>query len=484
MSDRANILFLMPDQLRHDFLGCYGASFARTPNIDALAANGVRYDRAYSPSPVCVPARASLLTGMDALKTGVADNGSWLRPDLVDCGVRTWPDILGEAGYYTAAVGKMHFYPWNSSLGFAYRVAAEDKRWLEVRDDYWHFLHERGLRKYHGNEHDGYQENRGAIVSKLPWDAYWDRYVGQEACRFIRNHGRDGPWAMMVGFPGPHCPYDPCPEFLDAFDPADMPDSVPEAPDQPPAFRDANVRGNRAPWNGVDYAEFTEAHKKKIRAHYSAMVAQIDHEVGEIVHALRDAGQLDNTLIIFASDHGDYLGDHGLIGKGTFYESSTHVPMIVRPPAGGEPGSSDALVELTDVTATILSAAGCETPGHMDSRPLPAGADGARERDHIIGIVRGGWMNFDGRHKLAKYAHGATQLFDVVDDPGEQTNLARDPAMGDVVRRLDSQLTSEVMRSAAAGHADKRLDPTASSGDRRFGTAAWQRTYPGPPTRA
>ncbi len=478
MSSRPNILFLMPDQLRHDFLGCYGASFARTPHIDALAASGSRYDRAYSASPVCVPARASLLTGMSALGTGVTDNGGWLRPDLGACGVRTWPDLLGDAGYLTAAVGKMHFYPWDASLGFQYRVTAEDKRWLEVRDDHWRFLRERGLRKYHGAEHDGYQENRGAIVSRLPWEAYWDRFVGQEACRFIRNYGNDGPWAMMVGFPGPHCPYDPCPEFLDAFDAEDMPDAVPEAPDQPPAFREANIRGNRAPWNGVDYTEFTEAHKKKIRAHYSAMVAQIDNEVGEIVGALRASGQLDNTLIIFASDHGDYLGDHSLIGKGTFYESSTHVPMIVRRPAGADSGVSDALVELTDVTATILSAAGVDLPQHMDSRPLPT--DASEIRGHIVGVVRGGWMNFDGRHKLAKYAHGASQLFDVVDDPGEQVDLARDPAVRDVYERLDAQLTTAVMRGVAAGHADKRLDPTASSGDTQFGREGWQRAYPEP----
>ena len=152
--------------------------------------------------------------------------------------------------------------------------------------------------------------------------------------------------------------------------------------------------------------------------------------------------------------------------------------MIVRRPAGADSGVSDALVELTDVTATILSAAGVDLPQHMDSRPLPT--DASEIRGHIVGVVRGGWMNFDGRHKLAKYAHGASQLFDVVDDPGEQVDLARDPAVRDVYERLDAQLTTAVMRGVAAGHADKRLDPTASSGDTQFGREGWQRAYPEP----
>ena len=124
MRDRPNIVFLMPDQLRHDFLGCYGAGFIDTPNIDALWEEGVRYERAYSEHPVCVPARAALLTGMNAVKAGVLDNSRWLRPDYGQCGVRTWPEILNDLGYYTLSTGKMHFYPWQAPL----RVPAADHR--------------------------------------------------------------------------------------------------------------------------------------------------------------------------------------------------------------------------------------------------------------------------------------------------------------------------------------------------------------------
>jgi len=124
VADQLNIIFLMPDQLRHDFLSCYGADFIDTPNIDALCERGIRYERAYSEHPVCVPARAALLTGMNSVKAGVLDNSQWLRPDYRQCGLRTWPEILSAQGYYTLATGKMHFYPWQARFGFQRRIIA------------------------------------------------------------------------------------------------------------------------------------------------------------------------------------------------------------------------------------------------------------------------------------------------------------------------------------------------------------------------
>ena len=276
MSNPPNLVFIMPDQLRPDFLSCYGADFVDTPHIDSLAKSGVRYTRAYSVSPICVPARALLLTGMNAIRNGVTDNGQWLRPDLAECGVRTWPERLAAKGYYTAAIGKMHFYPWDITHGFQYRVAAEDKRWIHVRDEYYHHLKRHGHRKLHGDEHEGYLENRGAIVNRIPWELSVDHFVGQEACRFIHDYAQESPFAMMVGFPGPHCPYDPNEEYLQGIDAEEMPAAVPEVEGDAPQLRQKNIQGNRQPWNGVDYSLFTDAHKQKIRAHYAALVKQID----------------------------------------------------------------------------------------------------------------------------------------------------------------------------------------------------------------
>ena len=118
--NRPNIVFLFPDQLRSDFLSCYGAEFIDTPNIDAIANGGTRYQNSYSASPVCVPARTALLTGMNAVRNGVLDNFHAIRADYSEIGTYTWPQILSRAGYYTAAIGKMHFYPWDASHGFQY----------------------------------------------------------------------------------------------------------------------------------------------------------------------------------------------------------------------------------------------------------------------------------------------------------------------------------------------------------------------------
>ena len=290
---------MLPDQLRPDFLSCYGADFIDTPNIDWIANNGTRYDRAYSASPVCVPARTALLTGMNAIRNGVADNLHAVRGDYNDVGIQTWPQILANAGYYTSAVGKMHFYSWDARRGFQCRVIAEDKRWLQVRDDYYHYLKEQGLRKLHGNEHEGYFKNRGAIINRLPSEHNVDRFVGREACRFIENYGGDGPFAMMVGFPGPPCPYDPASDFPENFKPEDMPEAVPEVVGDAPKLRQQNIDGTKRHWNGVDYTEFNDSHKQKIRAHYAGLVKHIHHEVVAIIDALRQQGLLDNTVIKF-----------------------------------------------------------------------------------------------------------------------------------------------------------------------------------------
>ena len=405
-----NLLFLMPDQLRHDFLGCYGAGFVETPNIDSLADHGVLYRNAYSPSPVCVPARSLLMTGVNAIRTGVLGNGEFLRPDLEDAGIRTWPQLLGDAGYTTAAIGKMHFYPWDLKLGFQYRVAAEDKRWIYIEDDYQRSLKRHGFRKLHGNEHEGYQENRGAIVSPIPWEHSPDRFVGQETCRFLRELPAGEPFAAMVGFPGPHCPYDPVAEFLEGIDETAMPDPIPVSPDDPPRFVEGSVRGNKMAWNGVDYTDFTHAHKRKIRAHYAALVRQIDHEVGDILQALEETGRLENTVIIFCSDHGDYLGDHGLIGKGTFLEASTHVPLIVRTPQQSGRRVHEHPASIEDITATLLALGGVapsfETATDGDGR-FVFNSLSAADYAHIVrNAVSHGIESAEERLEIGKAAVG------------------------------------------------------------------------------
>ena len=481
MSDKPNIVFIMPDQMRHDFLSCYGADFLSTPHIDRIAAEGTRYDNAYSLHPVCVPARASLLTGLNALRTGVLDNGNHLRPDYDACGMSVWPQMLGEHGYCTAAVGKMHFYPWDATFGLERRVICEDKVWIHIQDDYYHYLKERGHRKYMGKEHPGYDENWGAVTSLLPWDCYWDYFVGEEAARFVREYDDERPFALMVGFPGPHDPFDPTAEWLAKVDESAMPapapgEGLPRGPGRkPPADKPVWVPQNDGP--------FTDEQKRRTRAHYAAQILQIDHEVGQIMEALEERGLLDDTLVIFSSDHGEMAGDHGMRGKGSFYEGSCHVPMLVRLPAATGAGVvREDLVALTDVTATMLAGAGHEVPSYMDARPLPGlGMPGESSHEILVGFLRGGWMAFDGRYKLCKYASGLQALFDLASDPQEQDDLSQSAEHLADYRRLDAALWREVMRSAQEGHhynqvyVPQRDDLWA---DPEFGKPGWQRSYP------
>ena len=192
-----------------------------------------------------------------------------------------------------------------------------------------------------------------------------------------------------------------------------MPSSIPEVEGNTPVLGQTCIDLNRRAWNGVDYTVFTEEHKRKIRAHYAALVKAIDHEVGEIIGMLRERALLGNTLIVLSSDHGDYLGDHNLIGKSSFYETCMRLPMIVQGPGVPAGQVSGGLVELRDVTATMLAAAEVDIPSHMDSRPLPGiGLTDEPARERIFGMLADRWMNYDGRWKLARYATGETTLFD------------------------------------------------------------------------
>ena len=479
VAENPNIVFIFPDQLRPDFLSCYGAEFIDTPNIDWIANNGVKYSRAYSAAPICVPARTSLLTGMNAIRNGVTDNQHFLRSDYRQIGIQTLPEILGSEGYYTAAVGKMHFYPWDAHYGYQYRVIAEDKRWLEIKDDYANYLKSNNLSKLHGSEHDGYQDNKGAVINRIPWEHSVDRYVGREACKFIDQNGADGPFALMVGFPGPHCPYDPAPDFPETFDTDDMPNSIPEVPEDTPLMKQACIEDNKKPWNGIDYSEFTEDNKKKIRAHYAGLVKQIDYEVGEIISTLREKKLLDNTIIVFATDHGDYLGDHNLIGKASFYESAWHIPLLVRLPGKDGGISCNELVEVKDITATLISLVGLDVPDHMDSIPLPGlGISNNCNRERIFGLLSDGWCVFDGTWKLVKYSNGEILMFNLRDDPQEQKNLIDDESYQHVYRRLDSELTQYLMMSYNSVVHDRIVDSKTLFADMRFGREGANRTFP------
>lgn len=475
MTTPPNILFLLPDQLRPDFLGCYGADFLRTPAIDSLAAHGRRFDAAISPSPICVPARASMLTGQHAHSTGIMHNMGWLRPDRRAMGIQTWPEILSAAGYYTAAIGKMHFYPWDLAEGFQHRIIGEDKRHIHVRDDYHHALVSEGKAKLHGKDMPGYYETKGAGTNPLPDHLQPDRWVAHRAADHLRTLKGDQPFAMMVGFPGPHCPYDPPAEELSRVDPAAMPQALPRT-DESEKHLPGLVAGYKRDWADLDYSTLTDDQIRAIRHHYAVSVERLDEDVAMLIDTLRETGKLDNTIIVFASDHGDYLGDFGLMGKGFFHEASIRVPMIVadfRAPAPEHgAGVEPAPVSLLDIFSSFIDWAGLDPAPQAQGRPL----DDPDANRTIAGATSNGFMLRDARWKLVRYANGVQALFDLETDPGEQVNVME--AHPDITARLDLALTQSLLDGFAAGHADKMVPDAKSPPEGAFHDRYWQRPYP------
>lgn len=462
---RPNILFLLADQLRPDFLGAYGAQFLRTPAIDTLAATGALYTCAISPSPICVPARASLLTGHHAHANGVIDNLSWLRPDRRAMGVATWPERLSQAGYLTSAIGKMHFYPWDASEGFATRVVSEDKRHIHVEDDYHDALVAAGHAKRHGREMPGYVAQKGAAINALPDALQPDRWVANQAAAFLRTV--DQPFALMVGFPGPHCPYDPPADALERIDPTRLP--LPVSPTRESlSHRDQFVASYQRAWADIDYSALSNAESVTLRRHYAALVERLDEDVATILAALEEGGHAGQTLVIFAADHGDYLGDFGLVGKTTFHEPSVRVPLIVKDPARPA-GTVDAPVSLLDVPATILERCGL-APLQLHGRSL----DEPDPERVIVGMTKFGTMARGPRHKLVRYQNGVEALFDLVADPCEQTPIRDENAR----KVLDRAFVEGLLEGTIAGHADKRVPAAQAAPPHPFYRRGWSRPYP------
>ncbi|MFI3172856.1 MAG: sulfatase-like hydrolase/transferase [Eubacteriales bacterium] len=475
---RKNILFILPDQLRADFCGCNGADFIKTPHIDKLAEEGVRYSQAISPSPACVPARASMLTGRSPMENRVIDNTKWLRPDHDEMGIQTWASQLAEKGYHTAAIGKMHFYPWDISEGFQHRVIAEDKRHIEIQDDYTMYLKKHGLDRQHGSECEGYYENLGAVISNIPEQHQIDRYVCDETLSYLDCINSEQPFAMMVGFPGPHCPYDPAPEVMARMEEVEMPKACPITEDSD-KLRARNISDNLCSWNGVDITNFTPDKVQKVRLHYAANVQAIDGYVGEIISKLKEMNIYENTIIIFSSDHGDYLGDFGMSGKGHYYESSVRVPLIIRYP-GQEPMIFNHSVSLTDLYNTILQFGDIEVEDTMDSTTLaPFGKH--EKREALWGSNELGWMLRDDKYQYSVYYNGVRELYDIVNDTQQQTNLLRDDNYSEIAEEMRTELERRVFIAITQGNIDmvaKAGNLNREKGMDPFNYEGWKRPYP------
>jgi choline-sulfatase len=422
----------MTDQQRGDCLGCDGHPAVETPYLDELAAGGTRFRHAYSAVPSCIPARATLLTGMDQWHTGILGMGlgqKHMRSDYA----HTLPGELAAAGYHTQAMGKMHFNPQRALNGFHHTVLDESSRLDDSDYRIWFDRHKEGLYGYRDHSIDW--NSWMARPSHLPEHLHPTWWTAQESIDWL-THRRDPqkPFFLKVSFARPHSPYDPPQRYWDMYADADIP--APHVGDWASMHDRPLEAASVNAWHG----RRSDREVRRGRQGYYGNITFIDHQVGRILYELRkhDPAALRNTFILFLSDHGDMMGDHHLWRKTYAYEGSARIPMIVRAPAEWKlPAGQvrDEVVEIRDVMPTFLEAAGVAIPRTVQGRsmvPLLQGRQGRDWRSHLHGehvwcYSHEQAMHYvtDGRSKYIWLPYlGREQLFDLVQDPGERQDLA------------------------------------------------------------
>lgn len=452
---RPNIVFVITDQQRHDTVGAMGFPYMDTPVLDELVSKGTAFSNTYVTAPVCSPSRASLFTGLYPHNSGVLRNDEpWAS---------TWVTDLADAGYHCVNIGKMHTHPFEAPLGFHERHVIENKDRAHPKlpfylDNWDKALMARGVvkpdRRTYRDRPD-YNESLGAFVWEKERDLHPDIFTGDLACRWLKEWNGDAPFFLEIGIPGPHPPYDPTEKDVAPYRGRDLPKAIrADMENQPAVLRRLRENHMREDHDAVVHlAEPTEDQKQRQREHYYANVTMIDEIVGKVRDALRERGVEDNTVIIFSSDHGDCLNDHGHSQKWTMYEHSVRVPAIVYDPRVPGQGRVDDLVSLIDLAPTILELAGLTPPDWMEARSLKGYLDGTQDapvreevyselaRDMIQDASAFMTMIRRDRFKLVYFLDSEEgQLFDLESDPDELTNLWDDPGHAGIRHDLTLRL--------------------------------------------
>jgi len=453
MPSRPNILFVFPDQHRGDWTG-YSETPVRTPNVDELVSNGVAFENAVTPAPVCGPARSCLAQGVEYDRTYVRDHHQQDYP----LGASTvYERLRDDAGYHTVAAGKVDLQKHSADRrtdldgtthatenGFVDCVTVSEMLnhgFDEAVDPYQQFLVEEGLDDVFADEYP--RSVYDANPTTLPDYAYQDNWIGRQTEQLLREAPDDQPWFCQVNFVKPHNPWDVTEEMHAWYRDPDVDFPAPVEPDQ----------------------EIDLDRHQEIRRNYAAMVENIDRWVGRFLDIVEERGERENTVVVYASDHGEMLGDHGSWYKRSPYRQSVNVPLVVSGPDIAERGVVDIPATMLDLHATFRDFAGVDT-GENDSRtmrPYLAG-DTETHRDVVFSGANHWRLAFDGRHKLVRgfdpsreyglnrdevdnYDETALAralderdpvLFDLLDDPDERENVA--PDRPEAFERLDTAL--------------------------------------------
>lgn len=434
-SQPMNLVFILSDEHNKAMTGCYGHPVVQTPNLDRLAENGVRFDNAYCNCPICVPSRASLATGQYVHQIGLWDNSAPYTGTP-----SSWGHRLAEQGYRVTTIGKLHYRNEQDDTGFP-----DQRIPLHVMD---------GIGDIYSLIRDELRpraSSREKIVEAGPGDSSYTRYdraIAEEAVRFLKEEAprQEKPWVLFVSLVTPHFPLIAPPPFYEMYphESVVLPRqySLSERPKHPAieAYRRSSATQD----------EFDETVVRKAVAAYYGLCSFLDEQVGQIMRAVEEEGLSDRTRILYTSDHGDTLGEHGVWFKSTMYEGSVGVPMILSGPDIPKGTSVDLPVSLVDCFPTILDGVGAEP--HTDDARLPGASllPIARGESrpfrtvfseyHASGSMTGAFMIRFGAYKYVHYAGCPPQLFDLETDPGELRDLAGQPSYADVLQACEEEL--------------------------------------------
>lgn len=423
-----NILFLFPDQLRYDFVEPSGKIPVRTPNVAKLAAGGMRFSNAVTPAPLCAPARACLASGREYDRCRVPSNRENYPADQT-----TVYQLLRKGGYHVMGCGKFDLHKpeldWGldgrrkiGDWGFSDGVDNEGKhdgtRAFEKAGKpmgpFLAYLEKMGVARQHVHDYERRKSKDATFPTPLSDQDYGDNWIARNGLALLDAAPKDRPWFLQVNFNGPHDPWDIT----------------------------ASMQ-NR--WRGVAFpgpnrcTQFTAEAHHNIRQNYAAMIENIDRRVGEIIARVKARGELDNTLIVFSSDHGEMLGDHDLWAKRHPYHGSVGVPLVVWGPGVRRGAASRDPVTTLDLTATFLDYAGIARPEGMDSRSLRGVFTGkSKPRRQVLSGMDEWRLSMEGRYKYVRGWKNQEWLYDLWNDPAENENLVTKNRS--VARRLASAL--------------------------------------------
>jgi len=458
---RPNILFIAVDDMNCD-LACYGNRVVKSPNIDRLARLGVRFDRAYCQFPLCSPSRSSLLTGLRPSNTRVFDLQYHFRTGMPD--VVTLPQFFKNQGYYSARVGKLYHYGNPGDIGTSglddppswsnfVNPAGRDKTALEP--DIINYTPRRGL----GSAMSFLADREGKD------EEHTDGKVALETIKLLEEH-KEGPFFIAAGFYKPHTPYVAPKPYFDLYPLSRI--QLPQEPEGAPNGVPRPALTSTQPW---PYFGVTPDQARECKQGYYASISFVDAQIGRVLDAVDRLKLWDNTVVVFWSDHGYHLGEHGLWMKQSLFEESARVPLIIVAP-GGKKGASGVsagktsrrTVELVDLYPTLADLAGLKPSGRLDGaslRPLLKDPSARWDRPAYTQVQRGLFPGYSVRTERWRYtewddATKGAQLYDETADPHEYHNLIDDPKHAEVVAELKALVKKNWPTRVEGGKAARR----------------------------